>query len=132
MKQKATVGGRSFFFNALFVMLNLVGLTFVVLGAQKHFEDYYLLFSFIGYTTMAVAAAGLFIFSGRLMMSNVSRVIVGSIFIVSGLVKANDPIGFSYKLEEYFEDGALAFRIKVFFGIFNHLCLNFIGNHMHH
>ena len=116
MKQKATVGGRSFFFNALFVMLNLVGLTFVVLGAQKHFEAYYLLFSFIGYTTMAVAAAGLFIFSGRLMMSNVSRVIVGSIFIVSGLVKANDPIGFSYKLEEYFEDGALAFRIKELFG----------------
>jgi uncharacterized membrane protein YphA (DoxX/SURF4 family) len=116
MKQKATVGGRSFFFNVIFVVLNLVGLTFVVLGAQKMFESYYLLFSFIGFTTMAIAAAGLFIFSGRLMMSNVSRVIVGSIFIVSGLVKANDPIGFSYKLEEYFEDGALAFRIKELFG----------------
>jgi hypothetical protein len=39
-------------------------------------------------------------------------VIVGVLFVVSGLIKANDPIGFSYKLQEYFEDGALAYRIK--------------------
>ena len=32
----------------------------------------------------------------------ISRVLVGSLFIVSGLIKANDPLGFSYKLEEYF------------------------------
>lgn len=37
----------------------------------------------------------------------VSRLIVGSTFIVSGLVKANDPLGFSYKLEEYFAESAL-------------------------
>ena len=30
------------------------------------------------------------------------RIVVGGTFIVSGLVKANDPLGFSYKLEEYF------------------------------
>ena len=29
------------------------------------------------------------------------RIIVGSLFIFSGLIKANDPLGFSYKLEEY-------------------------------
>ena len=32
-----------------------------------------------------------------------ARLIVGVIFIFSGLVKINDPLGFSYKLEEYFE-----------------------------
>ncbi len=32
----------------------------------------------------------------------ISRVIVGNLFIFSGVVKANDPLGFSYKLEEYF------------------------------
>jgi uncharacterized membrane protein YphA (DoxX/SURF4 family) len=32
-----------------------------------------------------------------------SRLLVGLLFIVSGLIKANDPLGFSYKLEEYFE-----------------------------
>lgn len=31
-----------------------------------------------------------------------SRVVVGNLFIFSGIVKANDPLGFSYKLEEYF------------------------------
>ncbi len=31
------------------------------------------------------------------------RIFVGALFIFSGLIKANDPIGFSYKLNEYFE-----------------------------
>jgi hypothetical protein len=31
------------------------------------------------------------------------RIVVGLLFIFSGLIKANDPLGFSYKLEEYFE-----------------------------
>lgn len=31
-----------------------------------------------------------------------SRIFVGLLFIFSGLIKANDPLGFSYKLEEYF------------------------------
>lgn len=33
----------------------------------------------------------------------VCRLGVGGLFIFSGLIKANDPLGFSYKLEEYFE-----------------------------
>jgi len=33
----------------------------------------------------------------------ICRIAVGLLFIFSGLVKANDPLGFSYKLEEYFE-----------------------------
>ncbi|MGB1040912.1 MAG: tripartite tricarboxylate transporter TctB family protein [Flavobacteriales bacterium] len=36
-----------------------------------------------------------------------SRIVVGSVFVVSGLIKANDALGFSYKLEEYFEPAAL-------------------------
>ena len=36
-----------------------------------------------------------------------SRIIVGSVFVVSGLIKANDTLGFSYKLEEYFLPNAL-------------------------
>lgn len=37
----------------------------------------------------------------------VSRVIVGVLFIISGLIKLNDPMGFSFKLEEYFSPGVL-------------------------
>ncbi len=36
-----------------------------------------------------------------------SRIFVGSLFVISGLIKANDPLGFSYKLGEYFEESAL-------------------------
>jgi uncharacterized membrane protein YphA (DoxX/SURF4 family) len=37
----------------------------------------------------------------------IARMLVGSLFIVSGLIKANDSLGFSYKLEEYFAESAL-------------------------
>ena len=33
----------------------------------------------------------------------ISRVIVGILFIFSGLIKANDPLGLSYKMQEFFE-----------------------------
>jgi len=33
---------------------------------------------------------------------HISRLVVGNLFVFSGLVKLNDPLGFSYKLEEYF------------------------------
>ncbi|SDM55394.1 BT_3928 family protein [Pedobacter antarcticus] len=34
---------------------------------------------------------------------NFSRIFVGVLFIFSGLIKANDPLGFGYKLQEYFD-----------------------------
>ncbi|MDT0608113.1 BT_3928 family protein [Croceitalea rosinachiae] len=37
----------------------------------------------------------------------ISRVFVGVLFIISGLIKLNDPVGFSFKLEEYFSQGVL-------------------------
>ena len=35
------------------------------------------------------------------------RILVGVLFIVSGFIKLNDPVGFSFKLEEYFSQGVL-------------------------
>lgn len=32
------------------------------------------------------------------------RVLVGGLFVFSGIIKANDPLGFSYKLKEYFDE----------------------------
>jgi uncharacterized membrane protein YphA (DoxX/SURF4 family) len=36
-------------------------------------------------------------------LTHISRFLVGGLFIFSGFIKANDPLGFSYKLKEYFE-----------------------------
>lgn len=55
-----------------------------------------------------------------------SRVFVGILFIISGLIKLNDPVGFSYKLDEYFSEPVLnmpflqplALSIAVFVVIF--------------
>lgn len=38
---------------------------------------------------------------------NISRLLVGVLFIISGLIKLNDPVGFSFKLEEYFSPAVL-------------------------
>lgn len=37
------------------------------------------------------------------LLINLARIIVGVLFIFSGLVKANDPLGLSYKMQEFFE-----------------------------
>tara|TARA_R110001592_G_scaffold109196_1_gene304665 strand:+ start:2811 stop:3908 length:1098 start_codon:yes stop_codon:yes gene_type:complete len=37
----------------------------------------------------------------------VIRIFVGILFIISGFIKLNDPVGFSFKLEEYFSQGVL-------------------------
>lgn len=117
MKEQVTFQGRSLIFNSVLVLANLTGLTFLVLGYHENFVDQSTLFKLIGLILLILSIGGLIIFKGRYMMSSVARVLVGGLFIVSGLVKANDPLGFSFKLEEYFEDGALAFRIKEWFGM---------------
>ncbi|MFI1743593.1 BT_3928 family protein [Thalassobellus sediminis] len=38
---------------------------------------------------------------------NISRILVGTLFIFSGFIKLNDPLGFSYKLQEYFSQDVL-------------------------
>lgn len=35
--------------------------------------------------------------------TNISRILIGVLFIFSGLIKANDPLGLSYKMQEFFE-----------------------------
>jgi len=40
--------------------------------------------------------------TGNAILVNLFRVLVGLLFLLSGLIKVNDILGFSYKLEEYF------------------------------
>lgn len=53
---------------------------------------------------------------------NIVRVLVGSLFIFSGLIKANDPLGFGYKLQEYFEVFHVSFLNDLAVGISIVLC----------
>ncbi len=41
------------------------------------------------------------------ILVHIARILVGALFIFSGLIKLNDPIGFSYKLQEYFSADVL-------------------------
>ena len=41
------------------------------------------------------------------ILTQFSRIFVGILFIISGLIKLNDPIGFGFKLEEYFSEPVL-------------------------
>lgn len=117
MKELRTLEGRSLVFNSVMVLLNLAGLTLLVLAYHENFQGNSTLLKLLGLMLMIGSIGGVVILRGRYLMSSVSRVLVGGFFIVSGLVKANDPVGFAYKLEEYFEDGALAYRIKEWFGV---------------
>jgi len=40
-------------------------------------------------------------------LTQLARILVGGLFIFSGLIKLNDPLGFSYKLDEYFSEPVL-------------------------
>ncbi len=53
------------------------------------------------------------------ILLNIVRIFTGLLFIFSGLIKLNDPLGFAYKLEEYFEVFHLTFLnpFSVFFSI---------------
>ncbi|PYF69958.1 BT_3928 family protein [Pedobacter nutrimenti] len=54
---------------------------------------------------------------------NFSRLFVGILFIFSGLIKANDPLGFGYKLQEYFEVFHIPFLNGIATGIAIFLCV---------
>ena len=44
-------------------------------------------------------------------ITNISRILVGALFIISGLIKLNDPVGFSFKLKDYFAPDVLDIEI---------------------
>lgn len=97
--------------------LTAVGILMFVLGWTTNAPDEFNIY------WMGVFAA---LLSGGLILTGlvgvrlaryIARVVVGSVFIVSGLIKANDTLGFSYKLEEYFDESALGSFWALFHGV---------------
>lgn len=110
-----SISGKSLIINSILIAVNLIGLSLLVMGYHPSFEESSILLKILGYVLLASTLVTAFILEGMILFAYVARVLVGGLFIVSGLIKANDPKGFAYKLEEYFEDGALAYRIKEWF-----------------
>ena len=51
------------------------------------------------------------------VITGIARVLVGILFIFSGFIKLNDPVGFSYKLQEYFSEGVLNLEFLIPFAL---------------
>lgn len=51
------------------------------------------------------------------LLTHFSRLFVGVLFIISGFIKLNDPIGFSFKLEEYFDADVLNLEFLIPFAL---------------
>lgn len=113
--KKDSFAGKSLLLNILCITVNIVGLILLAMGYHPSFAASALLLKILGYSIVAVSLVFIYLLNGWILFAYISRIIVGGVFIVSGLIKANDPKGFAYKLEEYFEDGALAYRIKGWF-----------------
>ncbi|MFN4852863.1 MAG: BT_3928 family protein [Bacteroidota bacterium] len=62
------------------------------------------------------------------ILITICRYFIGILFIISGLIKANDPVGFSYKLKEYFDVfgwtffSPMALSLSVFITVFEIAC----------
>ncbi len=59
------------------------------------------------------------------LLVNICRVIVGVLFIFSGLVKANDPHGLSYKMQEFFDVWAAHSSLASFMHLLSDYALPF-------
>lgn len=117
-ENRVNLGGRSLPLNVLSIILNVIGVFFIAKGFHISSGDSSLMYKMIGFITFSLGFLGLFMLKGMHMFSFVARAFVGGLFMVSGLVKANDPWGFAFKLEEYFSPMGLTFDFP-FFEIFN-------------
>lgn len=111
--QKIDIKGRSIILNIACVIFNLLGVFLIVKGFHASTESGAIL-KISGFVLIAATIFGLVILKGMLLFSYVARALVGGLFIVSGLVKANDPYGFAFKLEEYFSPNGLTADFSFF------------------
>ncbi|MFD1551157.1 hypothetical protein DNU06_03835 [Putridiphycobacter roseus] len=111
---KIEIEGRSLLLNILAIIINVIGVFFIAKGFHLSAGENSVLYKIIGFVLFVIGLGGLTALKGMFMFSYVARVFVGGLFIVSGLVKANDPWGFAFKLEEYFSPMGLSYDFPFF------------------
>jgi len=112
--QKLDINGRSLILNLTFIVLNLVGVFFVVKGFHISSGESAGIYKIIGFSLVLISIFVLILLKGLFLFSYFARALVGGLFIVSGLIKANDPWGFAFKLEEYFAADGLSYDFPFF------------------
>lgn len=117
-ENKIEIQGRSLLINVVAIIINIVAVFYIAKGFHQSAGDGAVLYKSIGFVLLIASIVGLVVLKGMFMLSYVARAFVGGLFIVSGLVKANDPWGFAFKLEEYFSPMGLAYDMP-FFEIFS-------------
>lgn len=112
--QKLDLFGRSVVLNVSAIVINLFAVVLVVMGFHQYNQDSASTYQVLGLSLLGLSIFGLVILKGLYLYSFVARALVGGLFIVSGLVKANDPLGFAFKLEEYFAPNGLTYDYPFF------------------
>ena len=113
-ENKVDITGRSLVLNVVAIILNIIGVFFIAKGFHVSSGDAGITFKIIGFSSFLIGLIMLILLKGMHMFSFVARALVGGLFIVSGLVKANDPWGFAFKLEEYFSPMGLTYDFPFF------------------
>lgn len=78
-----------------------------IYNASENIPDQFNLYWMATSGAFLIGILSLLLSKGLVASTYISRILVGALFIVSGLIKANDTLGFSFKLEEYFAEPAL-------------------------
>lgn len=123
---ESTIIGRSFPLNFAAIIVQFIGL---ILIALPFFRPNITGWSLVGgFLFVLIATVVLFFFRGYRMMGLVARVLLGSYSIFSGLMKANDPIGYSQKWAQLFQDDVIAVTLKNT-SWFNNFSLSFLADY---
>lgn len=111
---KLDITGRSLILNVVAICINILAMVLIVKGFHESAGENADLFRYTGIALLVVTLITMVMLKGMFLFSYVARAVVGGLFIVSGLVKANDPWGFAFKLDEYFEPGGLTYDFPFF------------------
>jgi hypothetical protein len=107
---ESTIIGHSFPLNLVAIIVQFIGL---ILLALPFFQANTSEWLFVGGLLLLITSIIiLFLFKGYRMMGLVARVLLGSYSIFSGLLKANDPIGYSQKWAKLLQDDVIAVTLK--------------------
>jgi len=101
MEKLAKPIGLAYIIIAILMLLN------GVFNANQNIPDQFNLYWMATGGAFLIGILSLLMHKGLIAATYISRILVGALFIVSGLIKANDTLGFSFKLEEYFGETAL-------------------------